>query len=189
MFRLLHTTCLIALAAGLGPARAQTLPATPQATAAPQAPARPARPTPPTRDPHTPGYVEAKQLPDGDNAPTNQDGNFILGPTHTAAPEMSVQEGVPQGAIFDFTMASTDSKIYPGIAREQGTFGTPDPENPGETDRHHQPSRALHAPRRRLRAQAICARHRRALHRRRRRTRPLAVHSARQPDRAKNACP
>jgi enterochelin esterase-like enzyme len=29
-------------------------------------------------------------------------------------------------------MASTDSKIYPGIAREQGTYGTPDPENPAK---------------------------------------------------------
>ncbi|MGC1781964.1 MAG: hypothetical protein WA708_05555, partial [Acidobacteriaceae bacterium] len=25
------------------------------------------RPTPPTRDPHTPGYVTAKELPDGEN--------------------------------------------------------------------------------------------------------------------------
>jgi iron(III)-enterobactin esterase len=130
MFRL-HTTFLIALA-GLGSALAQT-PATPQTPAAAgAAPARPPRPTPPTRDPHTPGYVEAKQLPDGENAPKNQDGNFILGPTHPAAPEMTVQEGVPQGTVFNFTMASTDSKIYPGIAREQGTFGTPDPENPAK---------------------------------------------------------
>ena len=27
--------------------------------------AAPARPDPPTRDPHTPGYVEATELPDG----------------------------------------------------------------------------------------------------------------------------
>ena len=53
-----------------------------------QAPA--ARPTPPTRDPHTPGFVPAKELPDGANAPANQDGNFILGPTHPAVPESSV---------------------------------------------------------------------------------------------------
>src|SRR6185369_13895210 len=37
------------------------------------------RPTPPTRDPHTPGYVKAKELPDGANAPAKEDGNFILG--------------------------------------------------------------------------------------------------------------
>ncbi len=41
------------------------------------------RPGPPTRDPHTPGYVTAKELPDGTNPPANADGNFILGPTHT----------------------------------------------------------------------------------------------------------
>ena len=29
-------------------------------------------------------------------------------------------------------MKSTDSKIYPGIARDAGTFGTPDPERSGE---------------------------------------------------------
>ncbi|MCU1237157.1 MAG: Esterase [Candidatus Solibacter sp.] len=98
----------------------------------PVAPARPARPAPPTRDPHTPGYVTAKELPDGENAPVDQDGNFILGPTHKPAPETTVQEGVPQGAVIEFTMASTDSKIYPGIAREPGTFGQPDPNDPAK---------------------------------------------------------
>jgi enterochelin esterase-like enzyme len=97
-----------------------------------QQPARPARPTPPTRDPHTPGYVAAKELPDGANAPANEDGNFILGPTHNPTPEMSVQDGVPQGEIINFTMESADSKIYPGIARDQGTFGTPDPNDPAK---------------------------------------------------------
>ena len=98
----------------------------------PAAPPRPARTPPPTRDPNTPGYVAAKDLPDGANAPANADGNFILGPTHNPAPEMTVQEGVPQGSVFEFTMSSTDSKIYPGIAREPGTFGTPDPDNPAK---------------------------------------------------------
>src|SRR5260370_30377678 len=59
-------------------------------------PARPARPTPPTRDSHTPGYVMAKELPDGENAPATVDGNFILGPTHKPAPEATVHEGVPR---------------------------------------------------------------------------------------------
>ena len=43
-----------------------------------------ARPTPPTRDPHTPGYVAAKELPDGAVPPADVDGNFIIGPTHNA---------------------------------------------------------------------------------------------------------
>ena len=42
---------------------------------------------------------------------------------------MSVQEGVPKGSVFDLVMESTDSNFYPGIAREKGTFGTPDPDN------------------------------------------------------------
>ena len=90
------------------------------------------RPTPPTRDPHTPGYVKAKELPDGTVPPPKQDGNFIIGPTHNPAPETTVQPGVPQGAIIEFVMESKDSKIYPGIARERGTFGTPDPNNPAK---------------------------------------------------------
>jgi enterochelin esterase-like enzyme len=120
MFRLLSITFLI----GLYPAMAQAPP--------PAATARPARPAPPTRDPNTPGYVKAKDLPDGANAPVKEDGNFILGPTHNPALEMAVQEGVPQGTVYNFTMESTDSKIYPGIAREPNTFGTADPNDPAK---------------------------------------------------------
>jgi enterochelin esterase family protein len=121
MFRLLSIASLIYLMTALDPAMAQTPP-----------PAPPARPTPPTRDPHTPGYVTAKELPDGANAPADADGNFIIGPTHNPAPEMTVQEGVPQGTIYNFTMNSADSKLYPGIAREPGTFGTADPNDPAK---------------------------------------------------------
>jgi hypothetical protein len=39
----------------------------------------PAVPAPPARDPHTAGYVAAKELPDGVNPPMDKDGNFILG--------------------------------------------------------------------------------------------------------------
>ncbi len=127
MFRLLNTTFLISLMTGL--AIAQT---TPQAPAAAAPAARPPRPAPPTRDPHTPGYVTATELADGANAPANADGNFILGPAHNPAPEMTAQEGVPQGTVINFTMESTDSKIYPGIAREAGTFGQRDPSDPAK---------------------------------------------------------
>ena len=50
--------------------------------------------------------------------------------TYKPAPEMIVQEGVPQGDIYNFTMESKDSKFYSGIAREAGTFGRPDPADP-----------------------------------------------------------
>src|ERR1700761_8285534 len=84
----------------------------------------------PVRDPHTAGYVKATELPDGANPTADANGNFILGPTHTPAPEVTVREGVPQGMVAEFTMSSTDSKFYPGIAREPHTFGTADAENP-----------------------------------------------------------
>ncbi len=90
------------------------------------------RPTPPTRDPHTQGYVTAKELPDGENAPPDADGNFIIGPTHKDAPETKVHLDIPRGTVFTFRMRSEDSRIYPGIARDPGTFGTPDPNDPAK---------------------------------------------------------
>jgi enterochelin esterase family protein len=94
--------------------------------------AAPGRPPPPTRDPHTPGYVTATELPDGANAPADQDGNFIIGPTHQPAPEMTVQAGVPQGRVYNFNLNSTESTIYPGIARETNTFGRVNPTDPAK---------------------------------------------------------
>jgi len=125
--KLIRIAVSLALIGASGFAAAQDAQPTPQAAAK-----RPPRASPPTRDPSTPGFVTAKELPDGEVPPPNADGNFIIGPTHTAAPQMKVQDGVPQGTIHNLTMKSADSKIYPGIAREQGTFGTPDPENPAK---------------------------------------------------------
>jgi enterochelin esterase family protein len=90
----------------------------------------PAHTPPPTRDPHAPGYVPATDLPDDTVPSSSKNGNFILGPSHTPAPESVVHAGVPQGARIDITMLSANSKSYPGIARDPGTFGTPDPANP-----------------------------------------------------------
>ena len=104
-----------------------------QTTPAAQAPAASAsvRPTPPTRDPHTAGYVAAKELPDGQVPPANTDGNFIIGPTHTPAAGMTATD-TPNGTVVEFTMDSADSKYYPGIKRDPGTFGTPDPNDPAK---------------------------------------------------------
>jgi enterochelin esterase family protein len=122
MFRLPGIAFFISLIAGLDPAMAQ----------APAAAARPSRPAHPTRDPNTPGYVTAKELSDGSVPPATADGNFILGPTHNPAPEMTAQDGVPQGTVYTFSMDSADSRIYPGIAREPNTFARPDPTDPGK---------------------------------------------------------
>jgi iron(III)-enterobactin esterase len=109
----------VALAAMISPAFAQAAPASRHAE----------RPTPPTRDPHSPGYVAAKELPDRTNPPANADGNFIIGPHYVYA-EPSDRTGIPKGTVIRFIMSSRDSEIYPGIARDPGTFGTVDPANP-----------------------------------------------------------
>jgi enterochelin esterase family protein len=118
--KLLIIAFSVSLIAGVGLALAQPRPAT----------SRPARPQPPARDPNTPGYVKAKELPDGDVPPADQDGDFIIGPTHKRAPAMAAQDGVPKGKVFDLTMKSQDSKFYPGIARDPGALGKVDPNDP-----------------------------------------------------------
>lgn len=118
MFCLYSIALLIGFLPGSGPSLALAAQAT--------------RPAPPTRDPHTPGYVTAKELSDGSVPPANADGNFIIGPTHNPAPEMSAHPDVPHGTVYEFTMSSADSKIYPGIARDAHTFGAPDPADPAK---------------------------------------------------------
>ena len=103
----------------------QGRPQPPRQAEAERRPARqPTRQPPPTRDPNTPGFVKAKELPDGEVAPIDVDGNFIIGPTRKKAPEMVERPDVPKGTVKEFVMKSEESKIYPGIAREPGTFGT-----------------------------------------------------------------
>ena len=89
-----------------------------------------AKVAPPVRDPHSEGFVAANELPDGEVPPVDAEGNFIIGPTHKPAPETSVNTNVPQGTVFNLTMSSADSRFFPGIAREQGTFGIADTNDP-----------------------------------------------------------
>jgi enterochelin esterase-like enzyme len=113
---------------GQGPA-----PAGPTALAQPAG--RDNRPPTPTRDPRAPGYVtatNATELADGAVPPLNANGNFIVGPTHPPAPEMTVRDDVPRGVVHTFTMSSADSEIYPGIARSPGTRATIDPADPAK---------------------------------------------------------
>ncbi len=133
MTRLLSIAILIGLVAGASLAVAQNATAPQQpAPAAPAAPARGNRPPAPTRDPNTPGYVKATELPDGAVPAVTAYGNFILGPTHPPAPEMTVKDGVPRGMVHNFTMESTASKIYPGIARQPGSRSMVDPNDPAK---------------------------------------------------------
>ncbi len=122
---------LVTLAATITPAFAQSAP-----------PSRPGKwPTPPTRDPHTPGYVAAKELLDGSNPPANADGNFIIG-SHYVPAESTGHAAIPTGAVIHFNMSSSDSKIYPGVARDPGPLGNVDPANPARlvvTNSHSAP--------------------------------------------------
>jgi hypothetical protein len=74
---------------------------------------------PPTRDPSNPNYPRATELADGTLPPPGAEGNFIIGPTHTPAPETAARDGVPHGTITSFTLSSKDSVIYnPGLIRD-----------------------------------------------------------------------
>src|ERR1700744_1495151 len=81
--------------------------------------------TRPARDPHTPGYVQATELPDGALPAPDQNGNFIIGPTHTPALELSAPDRPLEGTVVEFTMNSEDSKYFPGIACNQDSQPTP----------------------------------------------------------------
>jgi len=61
------------------------------------------------------------------NAPVDAEGDFAIGPTYVPPPELTVVAGVPTGRVMQFTMESSSSKFYPGIARD--AFGTVDPNN------------------------------------------------------------
>src|SRR5690349_17529217 len=91
-------------------AAARSAPAQPPA-AQPPATQPPARPTPPTRDPRTPEFVAATELPDGAVPPADADGDFVIGPTHAPAPELAAPD-VPRGTVHVFTMRSADSRLF-----------------------------------------------------------------------------
>jgi iron(III)-enterobactin esterase len=130
-------SCTTVLVAGilLGGATLVVGQGVPPATPATLAQAAANRPAAPVRDPRTPGYVtatNATELADGAVPPVTATGNFILGPTHAPAADVMVQAGVPQGTIHTFTMNSADSKMYPGIARAEGTRAVIDPSDPAK---------------------------------------------------------
>ena len=52
-------------------------------------------------------------------ARTTDNVEFTIGPDYAVTPELTRAEGVPVGTVHEFTMNSADSKIYPGIAKNQ----------------------------------------------------------------------
>ena len=167
-----------ALAESQGVPQGVPPPAAPPATPAP-------RPPTPTRDPRTPGYVtatNATELPDGAVPSVDKIGNFILGPTHPPAAEMTVKDGVPHG---DRSQLHDELDRQQDLSRDRSRARYP---CDGRSDRSRQAHRqqrpcSLHAARRRVHPAAIRARHRRAVHRRGRWTRSAVVHGPGQPDR------
>jgi enterochelin esterase-like enzyme len=131
ILRFFGSAILVTFAVGSLPAVAQDpAPAVPQAQAANNA-GRGRRPPAPVRDPHSEGYATARELTDGAIPSPKEDGNFILGPTHSAAPEMNSSESPLRGQVVNFTMESTESRIYPGIMRGPAPGETPPPPPPG----------------------------------------------------------
>ena len=77
------------------------------------------RTTPPTRDPSNPAYPPATPLADATLPSLGAEGNFVIGPTHTPAPETAARNDIPHGVVRSFTMISADSLIYrPGVVRD-----------------------------------------------------------------------
>ena len=83
----------------------------------------------PVRKFDDPGAPPFKVLKTGENPPLDVNGDFVIGPEYTPAPERKAGEGVPRGKVMQFTIDSRETKLYnPGIARK--VFGKVDPKNP-----------------------------------------------------------
>lgn len=50
-------------------------------------------------------------------APNSGEGDFIIAPPYSNAPELTPRDGVPKGTVYRFTMDSNDSKIYLGMSK------------------------------------------------------------------------
>jgi iron(III)-enterobactin esterase len=98
--------------------------------AAPQAaPAAPPRITTPARSPDGPGAPKFIVVAEsGTNPPVDRGGDFVIGPPYQRPRELDVISGIAQGRVEQFTLESTASKFFPGIARNSP--GTVDPDNP-----------------------------------------------------------
>jgi iron(III)-enterobactin esterase len=60
--------------------------------------------------------AEPKKKPAGAATVSSEgDGDHVIGPDYKPAPEMSPNNGVPKGDIHEFTMKSSESRIYPGL--------------------------------------------------------------------------
>ena len=102
------------------PGTPQLIPAGPDAEAA-------ARQAPKQTGAFDPSTNPTQATP-GANPPANVDGNFLIGPVYVPSPELTLVSNVPQGRVQQFSVQSTNSKYFSGIARNAP--GTVDPNNP-----------------------------------------------------------
>src|SRR5882672_7775259 len=56
---------------------------------------------------------------------TVDEGDYVVGPPYADAPELKRRDDVPHGMVHHFTMNSTDSKLYSGIAKDKPGQGVP----------------------------------------------------------------
>jgi enterochelin esterase-like enzyme len=62
-----------------------------------------------------PSPVSDASAPDATDPGTTGDGDYMVGPTYTNAPELTPRPGVPMGKTTMFVMPSSQSMAYPGL--------------------------------------------------------------------------
>ena len=93
-------------------------------------------------------------------------GTSSSGPLTSAPADEGVRGStIPKGTVIEFTMNSSDSKIYPGIARDAEYIRNGGSCRPREAGRDHKPSCSVHAQGDGLRSEAVRRGQRRAVHR------------------------
>lgn len=63
--------------------------------------------------------LAADPLTNASPARTQDQIEFTIGPDYANAPELTLRSDVPEGTVHEFMMKSEDSKLYPGIAKNQ----------------------------------------------------------------------
>jgi len=66
-----------------------------------------------------PAHAPARHAAEAKSGTAADQAELTIGPVYADASELTVADGVPRGAIYEFAMDSTASKIYPGIAKNQ----------------------------------------------------------------------
>ncbi len=127
----------------------------------------------------TPGYVTAKELPDGSKRSRQCRRQLHSGAdTQSGAGDEPAAKASRRERSLSSTCCPSDSKLYPGIAREPNTYGTADPDDPAKMVVTTSHPGSLHSPSRVYVPKQYVPGTRGTLHCGSRRTRSRLVHSA-----------